>query len=219
MHPEIQELCKRTELASMLNMLKTSDSEAYEHCLLTADFLYEFLKPLPDDEFDATKEEILIGALLHDIGKAFIPFSIQKSTEILTPYREEIIHIHPTLGKVLVGDGFTKPVSDIILMHHANYDGTGYPTIGGIKFDASNVPEYVWIVAYADRFIAMTTKRPFRNPLSYDKAWKELLIQSKQGLLPYKFITEIKRTIAERSLVNIEEENEYNEILPRESNT
>lgn len=217
MHNEIKELCKRTELASFLNMLKTADMEAYEHCLLTADFLFDFLLPLPDDEFKASKEEILIGALLHDIGRAFIPFSIQKSTEILTPYKEEIIRIHPTLGKVLVGDGFTEPISNIILMHHANYDGTGYPIIGGEKFDASNVPDYVWIVAIADRFIAMTTKRPFRNPLSYDKAWQELLKLSKDGILPYNHITEIKHTIAERSLVNIEEENEYNEILPQQS--
>jgi HD-GYP domain-containing protein (c-di-GMP phosphodiesterase class II) len=63
-----------------------------------------------------------------------------------------------------------KGVIPIILHHHENYDGTGYPK--GLKKD--QIPLCARVMAVVSAFEAMITKRPYRTPKSIDAAIKEI---------------------------------------------
>jgi HD-GYP domain-containing protein (c-di-GMP phosphodiesterase class II) len=196
-------------VAAMLGILKLADEEAYIHSLCVAEFVEKYLCLADKDGTNEWSEEecihILEGALLLDIGKAFLPFNLQHSAGKLKGNELEIIKMHPLLGTVAVQNcKFDKIVTDIILMHHANYNGSGYPILESGTFRGENVPDYVWLVAYADRFQAMTTMRPFKPALSYPEAWRVLVDFARQEILPYKFATLFGEIIKKESLFPIE---------------
>jgi len=89
------------------------------------------------------------------------------------------------------------------LKHHANADGSGYPSISE-ELNESTVPDYVWIVAYADRFEAMVGDRSFKRAKTYPDAWKEILSMSRNGVLPYKFARLFSEIVKKRSILSIE---------------
>lgn len=118
-------------------------------------------------------EIIRKGALLHDIGKIGIPENILFKNGNLTDNEYEIIKSHPTLGHNMIkhiGDFHKNGILDIVLYHHERYDGKGYPT--GLKGD--KIPLFARIVAIADTFDAMTSKRVYRDQLDLDYALNEI---------------------------------------------
>ena len=87
-----------------LGILHLADEEAYNHSLMVAEIVDEYIQlAKKENELDWTEEEcksILKGAFLHDIGKAFLPFGLQHSKGRLDEYEAEIMRFHPTLGRV-----------------------------------------------------------------------------------------------------------------------
>ena len=103
-----------------------------------------------------------IGGLLHDIGKIGIPEYVLTKPGKLTDDEYEFIKEHPKIGYEIIKhvEGFHKNgVLDIVLYHHERYDGKGYPT--GLK--GNQIPLFARIVAIADTFDAMTSKRVYRE--------------------------------------------------------
>jgi putative nucleotidyltransferase with HDIG domain len=179
---------------SLLNILKLQDEEAYLHsrqvALLTSLCLDEMVKKEECEWYGEQLVEIVKGALLHDIGKTFLPFGIQHSGKKLDNYMKEIMKIHPLLGYLSVREnGYSDIVKNIILLHHENANGTGYPINleDNSLYTEENTPGYVWIVSYADRFDAMTSVRNFKPSMSYDEAWDELNGLRVKNVLPYKY--------------------------------
>lgn len=179
---------------SLLNILKLQDEDAFTHskevALLTSLCLEEMVKKGECEWYNEQMTEIVKGALLHDIGKIFLPFGIQNSEKKLDNYMAEIMKTHPLLGYLSVRENkYSKIVEDIILLHHSNANGTGYPVNleTGDVYTEENVPNYVWIVCYADRFDAMTSPRKFKASKSYSEAWDELNQMRINKTLPYKY--------------------------------
>lgn len=212
--------CKRIiskkDVRLILGILRIADEDAYNHSLLVASLVDEILAELEkQNKLEWTNEEceeIITGAYLIDIGKAFLPFNLQHNSSKLNSYEKEIINMHPILGCEALIDKetndvlFGQIVQDIVLKHHANANGTGYPYINGSVLNENNVPNYVWIVSYADRFCAMTRPRAFRNLLSYPAAWHELVIEISKGNLPYQYSGVFKQVIEKESLLPISEQ-------------
>lgn len=110
-------------------------------------------------------EILKIGGLLHDIGKIGIPDKILLKEGKLTNEEYEEIKKHPHIGAhILENSGIFENVISIILHHHEKYDGTGYPD----NLKGEEIPFFARIVAIADAFDAMTSKRIYRNSLSLD---------------------------------------------------
>ena len=194
---------------AMMGTLKLSDEAAYYHSINVAEMVSKYLALTQEKgECEYTEEEcihIIEGALLHDVGRAFLPFNLQSSRENLPEYGFEIMKIHPLLGCVAVKNcELDEKVSNIILMHHANADGTGYPLLEQGAFTKENVPSYVWPIVYADRFIAMTTERPFKEAKSYPDAWRAIVDMSRNGVLPYQFAKTFGEMIQRESILHIE---------------
>lgn len=205
----IEDILQKGRVTALLGVLSLADEEAYNHAIAVAETVDEYLVLAKEnDELEWNEDEcveIVMGALLHDVGKAFLPFGLQYSAKELSKYELEVIRAHPILGTVAIKNcNFSEIVKNIILMHHANADGTGYPVIDMHVFDKRNVPDYVWLVAYADRFEAMTNSRSFKQALSYPEAWKEILSMSREEILPYKFTRLFGEIVKNRSILAID---------------
>lgn len=112
--------------------------------------------------------QIARGAYIHDIGKIGIPDSILLKADKLEPNEMEIMKTHVRIGHNLVSHiGFLAPAAEIILTHHENYDGSGYPQ--GLK--GKRIPQGSRIFSIADTLDAMTSDRPYRaaRPLAAAK--------------------------------------------------
>jgi putative nucleotidyltransferase with HDIG domain len=112
------------------------------------------------------------AGLLHDIGKIGIPGYILNKHGSLT-YEEfnGIMKTHSAMGANIVKDvPFLSDLYKLILYHHENYDGTGYPE--GLKADA--IPVGARVIRVADAFEAMTSNRPYRTSLGKKEAVKRL---------------------------------------------
>lgn len=199
---------------ALLGILKLSDEEAYNHCIDVAKITEIYLeKEMYSDYNKRSPEErtsIVAGAVLHDIGKAFLPFGLQYSPKRFSEIETEIMKTHTMLGSIAIQNcEFDQIVNDIVLMHHANADGTGYPRVGNKAYGTDiAVPEYVWIVSYADKLDAMISKRSFKRQKTLKDAWKTLVLISKKGELPYEPLSIYKEIIMDMDIFK-GEENDY----------
>ena len=116
-------------------------------------------------------EQIRIAGLVHDIGKVGISEMVLNKKDQLT--KEEFRHIasHSVLGerilKPIVDD---KEILAMVRHHHEHYDGTGYPD----GLTARNIPVGARILAIADAYDAMTSRRPYRKVLNSILTYAEL---------------------------------------------
>ena len=118
-------------------------------------------------------EQVRMGGILHDIGKIGIPDKVLNKHGPLDEDEFEMIRSHPRQGeKILLPLRSLKEVGDIVLHHHERFDGRGYPE--GLA--GEEIPLHARIVAIADSFDAMTTDRPYRKALSFEKAVEELTL-------------------------------------------
>jgi PAS domain S-box-containing protein len=113
-----------------------------------------------------------LAATIHDIGKIRIPSEILTMTRRLVPQEYELVQLHVRAGyEILKGIHFPWPIAEIVLQHHEQMDGTGYPQ--GLKGDEILVEAR--ILAVADTVEAMNFHRPYRAPLGLDRALDEIM--------------------------------------------
>ncbi|MGD9369171.1 MAG: response regulator [Desulfobacteraceae bacterium] len=116
-------------------------------------------------------EAILYGASMHDIGKIGIPDKILLKPGKLDAEEWEIMKMHTTIGaNILKGSkiGFVRLGAIFAMTHHEKWDGSGYPK--GLK--GRRIPLAGRIVALADVFDALTSKRPYKEAFSVEKSYR-----------------------------------------------
>jgi putative two-component system response regulator len=127
------------------------------------------------DQIDAEYVRLLYSTSpLHDIGKVGIPDSVLLKPGRLSDREFEIMKTHTTIGadtleaalKRFPKTRFLRMARDIAAAHHERYDGTGYPA--GLAGDA--IPLCARIVALADVYDALTSKRVYKDAFAHDIA-------------------------------------------------
>jgi HD-GYP domain-containing protein (c-di-GMP phosphodiesterase class II) len=114
---------------------------------------------------------IYLAGLLHDIGKIGINESVLCKNGRLTPEERVCIQRHPAIGaSILRGIKQMRDIVPGVLYHHERIDGKGYPS--GVPGEA--VPLTGRIIAIADSFDAMTSKRVYRDAMSVEQAVEEI---------------------------------------------
>jgi len=127
---------------------------------------------------DSRIEELRMAAVIHDIGKIYVPADMLSKPGKLTSLEFEIIKTHAQGGYDIVKSmDFPSVVAVTILQHHERLDGSGYPN--GLKY--GDIILEARILAVADVVEAMASHRPYRPGLGIDKALGE--IQANSGKL------------------------------------
>ncbi len=118
------------------------------------------------------KKNTLMASLhLHDVGKIAIPDNILKKPGPLTDEEWKIMKLHPVKGaKILEPLSEFRDVAYIVLHHHENFDGSGYPD--GLK--GGSIPIESRIISVVDAFHAIVSNRCYREGRSIDTAFSEL---------------------------------------------
>lgn len=126
------------------------------------------------EELGWTPEEILNlkrSAHLHDIGKIGIPDPILNKPAQLTDDEYSLIKKHTIIGAEILKDVTLIPhVAEVTRSHHERYDGKGYPD----GLTGTEIPIHARIVAVADCYDAMNSRRIYRNALPPEVIYEEL---------------------------------------------
>lgn len=131
-------------------------------------------------ELGWSSEEIMnlkYAAHLHDIGKIGIPDMLLNKPARLTPEEYSVIKEHTVIGaEILKNISLIPHVAEVARSHHEHYDGTGYPD--GLA--GEDIPLSARIVAIADSYDAMNSRRIYRNALPPEKIFEE--IENNRGI-------------------------------------
>jgi HD-GYP domain-containing protein (c-di-GMP phosphodiesterase class II) len=125
---------------------------------------------------------IINGALLHDAGMLRLPKEITEKRGGLSEAERQHIRSHPLLAhKIVIKElHFLDDVGSIVLQHHEQWDGNGYPNqIAGDYIDIG-----ARIVSIADAFEAMVSPKPYRNSITGNQAIKNLLSDNSRRFDP-----------------------------------
>lgn len=128
---------------------------------------------LPDDE----AELLFNAAPMHDVGKIGIPDRILLKAERLDDDEWRIIRSHCDIGRKIIGDHgsrLLKAAADLALNHHEQWDGSGYPH--GLA--GTDIPVFSRILAIADVYDALTSRRPYKTAWPTHEAVEEIQNQS-----------------------------------------
>jgi len=125
----------------------------------------------------ADVQTILYASPMHDIGKIGIPDRILLKTEKLLAPEFELMKMHTLIGSNILADSKAKVLQwaqQIALFHHEKWNGEGYPqgTAG------SEIPLHARIVALADTFDALTSKRPYKEAFPIDTS-RDIIISER----------------------------------------
>ncbi|MBP3743705.1 MAG: HD-GYP domain-containing protein [Treponema sp.] len=155
---------------ALANAIDAKDVYTHGHSMRVAEYSRKIAIQAQKDEKFCT--EVYYAGLLHDIGKIGIPVSIINKTGKLSDEEFAEIKKHPVIGKQILSSISKSPYLSIgANYHHERYDGRGYPE--GLKGD--DIPEIARIIAVADSYDAMTSKRSYRDPIPQQKVHEEIV--------------------------------------------
>lgn len=182
-------LVKTTKLRKMQNdiiigmasTIETRDSNTGGHIQRTSEVVNIFVKHLQENQNFASIDKeywhnIIKAAPLHDFGKTGIPDRILNKPAKFTDDEYEIMKTHAEKGAVILNQilknsediAFKKLAVNVSHYHHEKWNGTGYPE----KLKEENIPFEARVMALADVFDALVSKRVYKDCFSYDKAFR-----------------------------------------------
>lgn len=182
-------------IVSMASIVENRDSNTGGHIARTSDvvqvFINHMLKKgsrLSLTEGDFTRKNavnIVKAAPLHDFGKIAIPDNVLNKPGKFTPEEYEIMKQHSAKGAAIVeqmlknseDSEFRKVAVNVAHYHHERFDGTGYPC----GLSGGDIPFEARIMALADVFDALVSKRVYKDSFSFDKAFE--IISESSGKL------------------------------------
>ncbi len=120
---------------------------------------------------DTEIQRIWLAGYLHDIGKIGIKEAVLNKPGKLDEEEWDLIQQHPVVaGRILGPIPELSDIIDIIVHHHERYDGSGYPD----GLEGNSIPLGARILAVADTYDALTSRRPYRDSLTLEEAHRIL---------------------------------------------
>ena len=169
----------------MADMVENRDASTGGHIKRTSQVVRILVDEMrKDSSLGLTPEfcsAIVKAAPMHDLGKIAVDDAVLRKPGRFTPEEFEQMKTHAEKGAVIVrellsglGDAyFAKIAENVAHYHHERWDGSGYPT--GMKGDA--IPLEARIMAVADVYDALVSKRCYKESMSFEKAY-EIITES-----------------------------------------
>ena len=157
------------EAEFQLKIFLSKDVYTYRHSKRVYQYAVDFSRALNLSVHE--RKTLILGALVHDIGKIEIPRDILNKKGKLAPHEWEWMKKHVTFGKDIISTN--KKLEDLIPLvelHHERYDGNGYP----YGLEGKSIPKLARILCVIDSFDAMTTERPYQKTKTFQEAIAEL---------------------------------------------
>ena len=166
-------------LAKLAESRDTDTGEHLDRIRLYVTVIGRHLGSYRSEFDDAYIENLSLASSLHDIGKVGIPDAVLLKPGRFAPEERTVMERHSTIGGVCLSaigsqlgdDDFLELARDITFCHHEKWDGTGYPF--GIQ--GETIPLSARIVALADVYDALRSKRPYKDPMPHTKARQIIL--------------------------------------------
>jgi len=158
---------KHSSLREWLTTVGCHHADSYRHCLFVTGFAVAFAQHLGMREDD--QRRLVRAALLHDVGKAFIPTAILDKPGLLSEAENNEMRKHPRLGydALSAQGGYPPEMLDVVLHHHEFLDGTGYPD----GLTTNEISDIVRLTTIVDIYAALVESRPYRIPFTHAKAF------------------------------------------------
>ena len=159
-----------------INEYLSEDFEAgLVHAMCVSDLAARLARELKLSEEEI--REVALAGMVHDIGKLKISAYIYGRKEDTMQIEEtRYIRRHAQLGEQILRDeGFSKNICDMVLYHHENYDGSGYP----FNLQGEEIPLGARILRVCDVFAALISDRPYRKAFDIDTAIRLLIDEVK----------------------------------------
>ena len=159
----------REMIEALADTIDAKDKYTRGHSHRVADYAWGIARRAGKSE--EYQRDIYYMAQLHDIGKIGIPSSLINKHDRLTDEEYASMKQHTTIGSAILAH--VKEMPELVSAarhHHERYDGKGYPD--GLSGTA--IPEKVRIIAVADAYDAMTSKRSYRDALPQDLVRQEI---------------------------------------------
>jgi putative nucleotidyltransferase with HDIG domain len=168
---------KHSSLREWLTTVGCHHADSYRHCLFVTGFAVAFAQHLGMREDD--QRRLVRAALLHDVGKAFVPTAILDKPGLLNEHEKNEMRKHPRLGydALAAQGGYPPEMLDVVLHHHEFLDGTGYPD----GLTANEISDIVRLTTIVDIYAALVESRPYRIPFTHAKAFS--IMEKMEGKL------------------------------------
>ena len=164
---KILKAIKHSSLREWLTIVGCHHNDTYRHCLYVTGFAVGFSIHLGMREED--QRRLVRAALLHDVGKAFIPVAVLDKQGKLTAEEIAILRQHPRRGYEALArqGGFPPEMLDVILHHHEFLDGSGYPD----ALHNEQISDIVRLTTIVDVYAALIENRAYRPAFSHARAF------------------------------------------------
>lgn len=190
----VQELRNQPEIKVLLELMRLSDTETYNHSISVAELAEAILQ---QTEYTIEeKKDIITGALLHDIGKIFIPLHLTQLPQSLTAQEFNIIKIHTSVSYEIVKPVFSRVVQNICLYHHERPNGSGYTK----NITLCDIPPEVLLIQVADIYDALTSKRSYKKSYSSEAALKILKEEATNLMLDDQYVKLLENVLIKKEM-------------------
>lgn len=194
----MEKIMERPEVKVLLGMMKLSNIETYRHSLSVASLVEKMLNCASQSTFtEYEREQIIEGALLHDIGKIFLPFNLTQLPSSLSDSQYDIIKIHASISYEVVKSTFSDIVQNICLYHHEKPNGNGY--MAQIKL--KDIPDEALLVQIADVYDAMTSERSYKKSFTPEQSIKIMESDCEKFLLDDRYFILLKKVLIEHKIL------------------
>jgi putative two-component system response regulator len=156
-------------LVALSKALDSRDADSDGHSLRVTVYATRLSQQLGMSESETRTIEQ--GVLLHDIGKIGIPDALLRKQGQLSHGEWLLMQRHPEIGyRILSSIKFLKGAAQLVLHHHEQYDGNGYPQ----RLKGTEIDPGARIFAIADALDDLTSNRPFQSAISFESAIRKI---------------------------------------------
>lgn len=167
----VEEIMSKGRISLDMLDLRSYDDYTYAHSMNVGVLCGVIGMEMHMDEKEIA--QLVMAALLHDLGKLSIPNEILNKPGRLTQKEYKRMQEHPVMSYELIKDRFdiSAQIKVAVLYHHENVDGTGYPN--GVMGDEQTL--FTKIIHAADVYDALVSKRPYKEPYAPCEAAEYLM--------------------------------------------